>query len=236
LAGSLAHLLSAELHLLHAMGLRGRPLRAINPALKNLGTAMDTAVTMMWRQARVLLPFPVETAPPVVDLDESMTAILRHAALTEPMAVVTGPVWQWGTGRGLRDTLSAAALENLKAPLLIVREERRQTYNRVVVTSHNDLMNEQVIEDAGRWAFWLERVYRDPLPAPMGPQFDLVRVDDSTKSCDLLAAMKLDRADLVVMDCSTLKDDRVGTQMNGVMSQLLRVSIAPVVVVNPRKP
>ena len=219
-AGSLAQLVNTEMFVLHGMSLRHRPLRAVMPALENLDATMAVTCDVIRAQVQRVIPAALERLVPVVDVDDPMRAMQRRAIEIEPMVVIAPPLWDWAfDGRQHRRT---------RAPLFVVRGNRENVHNRVIVVSHLDSIDTEIVEEAGRWAFWSEQIYPDRRVREAGPDFDLLTLDDTTVINDVLAGVVHDASDLIVID-RTLYGQPERADIAGLMPTLLSRSEAPIV-------
>jgi hypothetical protein len=212
--------MSAELHLIHALSLVNRPLRAVMPALNNLSAVMQEAEVAMRAQVRRLVPYLGPIAEPVVDLDGGMRVVAQWTRRLGPMAVITPPIWEWDSTGRQRGALSAGAIERLGTPLFILREARRETVGRVIIVTQEDQLHAGIVEAAGRWGFLLEMSYGNMGAAGCGPELDVVMTD---------APVPDDRADLIVLDGNAFTQPEYAHHIDRVMPVLLARSRAPIV-------
>jgi hypothetical protein len=225
-AGYMAHLLTADLHMLHAMSLAYRPLRAVVPALNNMDGAIRAADVIMRAHMRRVVPPGVVTGAPVIDLDDPTRAVARLAAEIEPWVVISPPMWDWRSNERRQRTSFRAAFTNVPAPVLVIKEQPQKTYGRVIVVSHSATVHGETIESAGRWAFWLDHAYRGPVETAE-PDFEVVLVDEARDPASIAAHMD-SRADLIVIDPAMLLQDDVNDILDVVMPVILQQSLAPV--------
>src|SRR5688572_11736482 len=206
-AGHMAHLLSAELHMLHAMSLAYRPLRAVVPALNNMDGATRAADVIMRAHMRRVVPDGVVIPAPVIDLDDPTRAVARLAAEIEPWVVISPPMWDWKSNERRQRTSFCAAFANVRAPVLVIKEARQKAYGRVIVVSHSANVQGETIESAGRWAFWLDHAYGGP-GATAEPEFEVVLLDEADDAASIVSYLD-SPADLIVIDPAMLFQDDV---------------------------
>jgi hypothetical protein len=224
---ALAHLLSAELYVVHAMDLKYRPLRIVISALNNLDMAQQATADVMQAQLHRAAPQFGGVMCPMVDLDDAIRAIERRTAQLSPMVVVSPPLWDWAPHAYHPHTLSPTALSRFSCPLLIVRASPRTTFNRVVVLSHPDALPGETLEAAERWAFWLERINDNAKVDPDGPEFYVWSLDGQQPALD-------DGIDLIVLGADTLMKADLVEEVNAVLPPLLARSTVPIVLIPPR--
>jgi hypothetical protein len=218
-AGRLAHVLGAELSVLHALGLTNRPLRAVMPARKDIHSTLRSIDRTLRAQIQRAAPHLLTTKPPVVDIDRPAEALRRHLAELNPMVAITPDLWDWSATR--------ATFADLEHPVLIIREPRHQTHDRVLIISTNETFRDEMVEAAGRWAFWLEHVY-NCTGAIGGPHFEVLALDDDDCRRELDAGGVNRRVDLIVIDKAILDLASVPPQRD--LVSLLRRTVAPVAV------
>ena len=228
-AGGLAHVLGSELTVLHAMGLRYRPMRAVMPALKDIHATVRSIDQSLRAQIRRVAPELTCSTPPLVDVDDAPIAIRRHATELDPMVVVTPNLWDWNTETNRKQPDTRVAFAQLTHPLLIIREPRRQVYDRVLIISTERSSGDETVEAAGRWGFWLEHVY-DRAGAPDGPDFDVLKLDDECSPRELSVRLINPRTDLIVLDKAIFGLAELQRHLGVVMLTLLRQTVAPIVV------
>jgi hypothetical protein len=220
-AGMLAHVLGAELNVLHAMGLTYRPMRAVMPALNDIHSTLRSIDETLRAQIRRVVPQLVATNPPLVDMDGPAEALWRYVGELNPMVIVTPSIWDW--------TTSQSTFARLAHPLLIIREPRRRTHDRVLIISTNETFRDEMVEAAGRWAFWLEHVY-NCTGAAGGPHFEVVTLDDADSARDLGLRLGDHRVDLIVLDKAIFGLAGLRSQLNALMPALLSQAAAPITV------
>lgn len=221
-AGMLAHVLGAELNVLHALGLTYRPMRAVVPALNDIHHTLQSIDQTLRAQIRRVVPQLVTTNPARVDMDAPAEALQRHAGELNPMVVVTPNLWDWSTAR--------STFTRLEHPLLIIRQPRQQSHDRVLIVSTNETFRDEMLEDAGRWSFWLEHVY-NCAGAVGGPHFDVVTLDDDSSARERAARLADPRVDLIVIDKAIFELPALQPQLDVLMPLLMRQTVAPVTVV-----
>jgi hypothetical protein len=229
-AGRLAHMLSAELEVVHALGLRFQPLRVAAPVLHNFDARVRVLDNELRAQVQRVVARTVRVADPIIDSDDAVRALQHRAEEVDPMVVVTPALWDWGDG-SRRHPNFAATFGRLRVPALIIREPRRDTYNRVLVVSHRDSFNGETVEAAGRWGFWLEAAYNRAGPN-RGPDFDVVLLDDPSNLLSMSERLNQPGVDLVAVDAAVLKHTGIGGTLDFVMPIILRQTVAPVALLS----
>lgn len=221
LAGAFAQLFETELHVLHAMGLTHRPLRAVMPALQNLNAARQRADMALRTQLRRITPQLAASALPIVDLDDSVIALQRRSGTTRPRLVCSGPWRGW----------SDAWLTSVPAPVLTVHEVRRRVFNRAVVICHPDFIDEGVIETTGRWSHMLTRIYGNLEIRP--PQFDVLLLDGSLDARSIFRHVDDNPADVIAVHAESVLEAE-GSALRELMPALLARSTTPVLLLTSR--
>ena len=235
LAGKLAHQLTADLHVLHAMSLTYRPLRSVVPALSNMNGAIRMADGFIRAQVKRLVPGSVHAHAPVIDLDDSTRAVQRRAQEIDPWVVISPAIWQWTPNEVRHRTHFRAAFAHVRAPVLVIKEARRRAYGRVMVVSHSDTLHADSIESAGRWAFWLDHIYGSPI-VEGGPHFDVMLLDDEAPSTEMATRLVDPRCDLIVIDPAMLLQDDVEEKLEFVMPILLKQTLTPIALLKASIP
>ncbi len=222
LAGAFAQLFGAELHVLHALGLTNRPLRAVLPALQDLDAATQRADGVLRTQLQRVVPQLAVQAVPVVDLDDTLTALLRRSAVQPPQLVCTGPMANW----------SRAWLTALPAPLLTVHEPRRKVFNRAVVLCHPDFIDQGIIEDTGRWSHMLTSIYGHT--DVRAPQFDVLLLDGSLQARSIFEHVKGNPADVIAVHAESVLEADSDGALRELMPALLARSTTPLLLLNTK--
>lgn len=221
LAGAFAQLFETELHVLHAMGLTHRPLRAVMPALQNLNAAMQRAEMALRTQLRRVTPQLEAAAVPIVDLDDALIALQRRGSSAGPRLVCSGPLRGW----------SEAWLSSVPAPVLTVHEVRRKVFNRAVVICHPDFIDGGVIEMTGRWSHMLTRIYGNLDIRP--PQFDVLLLDGSLDARSIFKHVEENPADVIAVHAESMLEAE-SSVLRELMPALLARSTTPLLLLTSR--
>lgn len=231
-SGSLAHILGADLQVIHGVGLMRRPLRSVLPALGQLSATIDAAEQTLISQIRRTVPRGIAVRSPAVELDDADTIVRRYTQELEPMVIVAPHLWECAPASGARAMKSPFALSRRAPPTVVVRGERAVTRDHVVVVSSIETFSAEVIEGAGRWAFWLERVY-GPGRA-RGPDFEVVLVDEQPAAQTVAERLLDAKTDLIVVDRSIFAQSRIAHQVKKAMSVITTLSV-PVALIGDAK-
>jgi hypothetical protein len=233
-SGSLAHILGADLQVIHGVGLLRRPLRSVLPALGQLSATIDSAEQMLISQIRRTVPRGISVRAPAVELDDADTIIRRYTQELEPMVIVAPHLWECAPASGARAMKSPFALSRRAPPTVVVRGERTGTRDHVMVVSSVEAFRADVIEDAGRWAFWLERVYGSG--RPRGPDFEVVLVDEQAPRASVAERLMNAKTDLIVVDRSMFGQSRIAHQVEKAMSVITKLSVPVALIAGAKRP
>jgi nucleotide-binding universal stress UspA family protein len=210
-AGNLARLLGATLHVVYAMRLIGRPLRAVVPVLSNISRALGSVDGAMREQIERTIHPSVQVDPPIIDMNDGERALDRAVRQVNPMVVVTS-------------TLNAAVAT---CPVLVIRERRMTSHDRVAVITTIDAFSSETIEAAGRWAFWMEQAH-ECRGAPGGPRFVVGLLDEDSSRDHVSKAINTKSTDLIVIDSVIFQNDELAERRNALMNLLAQRKHTPV--------
>ncbi len=227
-AGKLAGVLGAELHILHAMGMKYRALRAVVPALNNLSATLAGVDRLLREQVERALGDTTDApAVHVVDLDDPLRALPLRARQLTPTAIVTPGIWDWTSSETRRRSGMTAVLASLKVPVLAIREPRWQRCQRVLVISSPEANSSRTIEAAGRWGSWLDQVYgRNGVRADAA--VDALLLEPGVDQAELIQRITGQPPDLTVIDKGVLRNEEIASLVDAVMPVVLDQRAVPV--------
>ena len=214
-AGNLGRMLGTKVYVVYAMRLVGRPLRAVVPVLNNINNALQSMVDAVDEQMRRTLPVNADVAAPFIDLDDPERALTRYALQLKPMVVVTS-------------TLGAVIPS---CPVLVIREPRLTSHDRVAVITTIDAFNSETIEAAGRWAFWVEQAH-DCRGALGGPRFVVGLLDQHGSEDHVSKAIDDQHNDLIVVDRAIFENQEFAWRRDALMSLLAARRHTPIAFLN----
>jgi hypothetical protein len=229
LAGRLARVLDVELHILHALGMKHRALRAVVPALNNLNATVATVEDALRAQCARVLPDEVAgRAVQVVDLDGPLRALRTRAAQSAPMALVTAYAGDWAPSQTSMQASMPTLLARLAAPMFLVREPRQQTHHRVLLLSSATAISSETVAAAGRWGFWLEHV-NGRGAAQAGPALDVLLLEAGMSLATLMPRLTGNCADLIAIDQAVLDQADLHKVVATVMPVVIAQKKTPIV-------
>jgi hypothetical protein len=212
------------------MGLRGRTLRQATPVLLDIGAAITGADEAVRAQIRRTVPSADQWASPVIDFDGPVEAMLRRAEQVQPLAVFGCVRWDWDPTNQSATALSPRVLTRLQAPLLLLGALRPEVYGRVVVIAHPEAVNSTLIENAGRWSFWLEQLFTPENMTSREPDFDVLLLDGTMRPEEILRHIEQRPADLVAVAANSFEHAEAASTLNVVMQELLSRDTLPSVM------
>jgi hypothetical protein len=224
LAGLLAARFDMQLHVVHAMELTHRSLRAVFPVLDNIDHEVKAADAILQEQVERLVPRSVGVTS-VVSMLDPLRAIERRAAEVLPQITVTAPGLRWSTVD--RRALTASRCLRLKSPLCIVRTDARARSGKLLVVTHAEVFREALVSAAARWGKDIAGGAGDS--EPVGAPPILLLADDESTDQVLSRVDKYD-ADMIVFDLQTFQVSSLMDRLDSIVSALLSRTTATILL------
>ena len=214
-AGRIAGRFRMPLHVVHAMELTHRSLRAVFPVLNNLGEEMKAADAVVNEQVVRLVP-PSVVVTSVVSMLDPLRAIERRAAEVSPFITVTPAGLGWSSRE--RGALTAARCLRLKSPVCIVRGAPRERGGTCLVISHAQVFRQEILSSAARWYADLMEQNEDGTVAPTP---DVLLVADHADVGQVLSRIERYDADMIVLHLQMFSVPHLVERLNAITAAMM---------------